>query len=56
MEQLLFVERLGIEIGYNLIPLADQSLPDGILAKINSLRKELAKELGFNCASNQVEG
>ncbi len=47
IEQLLFVERLGIEIGYNLIPLADQNLADGILAKINSLRKELAKELGF---------
>ncbi|MGR3317830.1 MAG: flagellar biosynthesis protein FlhA [Candidatus Anammoxibacter sp.] len=47
IEQLLFVERLGIEIGYNLIQLADQSLTGGILDRINILRKELAKELGF---------
>ena len=47
IEKLLFVERLGIEIGYNLIQLADQSLTGGILDRINILRKELAKELGF---------
>lgn len=47
IEQLLFVERLGIEIGYNLIQLADQNRSGGILERINILRKELARELGF---------
>lgn len=47
IEQLLFVERMGIEIGYNLIQLADQNLSGGILERINILRKELAKDLGF---------
>ncbi|MGR3219758.1 MAG: flagellar biosynthesis protein FlhA [Candidatus Anammoxibacter sp.] len=47
IEQLLFVGRLGIEIGYNLIQLADQSLTGGILDRINMLRRELAKDVGF---------
>ena len=47
IEQLLYVERLGIEIGYNIIQLADQNLSGGILERINILRKELARELGF---------
>ncbi len=47
VEKLLFVERLGIEIGYNLIHLADPSLNGGILERINLLRRELAREMGF---------
>ncbi len=47
VEKLLFVERLGIEIGYNIIHLADPKLNGGILERINLLRRELAREVGF---------
>lgn len=47
VEKLLFVERIGIEIGYNLIHLADPGLSGGILDRINLLRRELAREIGF---------
>lgn len=47
MEKLLRVERLGIEIGYNLIHLADPELSGGILERIDLLRREIARELGF---------
>lgn len=47
VEKLLFVERLGIEIGYNIIHLADPKLNGGILERINLLRRELAREVGI---------
>lgn len=47
MEKLLRIERLGIEIGYNLIHLADPELNGGILERIDLLRREIARELGF---------
>ncbi len=46
-EKMLVVDRLGIEIGYRLIPLVDPSRGGGVLERINSMRCQLAKETGI---------
>ena len=46
-ESLLQVDRMGIEVGYKLVPLVDPKKTGGVLSRINSLRKQLAKDLGI---------
>lgn len=47
VEKLLVVDRLGIEIGYKLIPLVDPTKGGGVLDRINAMRRQLAKEIGI---------
>ena len=47
MAQVIQVDRLAIEVGYQLIPLLDPSQNDEMLRKIRSLRKQLAQKLGM---------
>jgi flagellar biosynthesis protein FlhA len=46
-ESFLQVDRLGIEVGYKLVPLVDPKKAGGVLSRINSLRKQLARDLGI---------
>jgi flagellar biosynthesis protein FlhA len=46
-EDLLAGDRLGVEIGYRLIPLVDKERGGTLLDRITSLRKQLARELGM---------
>ncbi|MFC5606409.1 flagellar biosynthesis protein FlhA [Variovorax soli] len=41
------VDPLGMEVGYRLIPLVDQSQNGELLGRIKSIRKKIAQELGF---------
>lgn len=47
VEKLLVVDRLGVEIGYKLIPLVDPTKGGGVLDRINAMRRQLAKEIGI---------
>ncbi len=47
IESFLHVDRLGIEVGYKLVPLVDPKKTGGVLSRINSLRKQLARDLGI---------
>ncbi|MCR9247957.1 MAG: flagellar biosynthesis protein FlhA [bacterium] len=47
LEDLLAVDRLGIEIGYRLIGLVDPGKHGGLLDHIRSLRRQFAQSLGF---------
>ena len=47
LENLLAVDRLGIEIGYRLIGLVDPGKHGGLLDHIKSLRRQFAQSLGF---------
>ncbi|MDJ0837108.1 MAG: flagellar biosynthesis protein FlhA [Acidobacteriota bacterium] len=44
---LLNLDRLGLEIGYGLIPLVDTENDGNILERLHSLRRQLAVELGI---------
>ena len=46
-ENLLQVDRMGIEVGYKLVPLVDPKKTGGVLSRINSLRKQLARDIGI---------
>ena len=46
-ESLLQVDRMGIEVGYKLVPLVDPKKTGGVLSRINSLRKQLARDIGI---------
>ena len=46
-ESFLQVDRLAIEVGYKLVPLVDPKKTGGVLSRINSLRKQLARDLGI---------
>jgi len=46
-ESLLQVDRMGIEVGYKLVPLVDPKKAGGVLSRINSLRKQLARDIGI---------
>ncbi|MGR3292797.1 MAG: flagellar biosynthesis protein FlhA [Candidatus Scalindua sp.] len=46
-ENLLQVDRMGIEVGYKLVPLVDPKKAGGVLSRINSLRKQLARDIGI---------
>ncbi|CAB1370551.1 flagellar biosynthesis protein FlhA [Denitratisoma oestradiolicum] len=41
------VDVLGLEVGYRLIPLVDQSQDGDLLKRIRGLRKKFAQEVGF---------
>ena len=43
----LGVETVRIKIGKGLLPLADMNIPDSLLTKIVTVRKELTDELGY---------
>ena len=47
IEDLLSVDRLGIEIGYRLISIVDPGRHGGLLEHIASLRRNFASSLGF---------
>ncbi len=46
-ESLLQVDRMGIEVGYKLVPMVDPKKAGGVLSRINSLRKQLARDIGI---------
>jgi flagellar biosynthesis protein FlhA len=41
------LDTIGLEVGYRLIPLVDNSQGGELLARIKGVRKKLSKELGF---------
>jgi flagellar biosynthesis protein FlhA len=41
------VDLLGLEVGYRLVPLVDQSQGGDMLARIKGVRRKLTQELGF---------
>lgn len=47
VERLLHVDRMGIEVGYKLVPLVDPHKNGGILERINALRKQMARDIGL---------
>jgi flagellar biosynthesis protein FlhA len=46
-DDVALVDPLGMEVGYRLIPLVDQSQNGELLGRIKSIRKKIAQELGF---------
>ena len=47
IEDLIVTDRIGIEIGYRLIPLVDKDRNGTLLDRITALRKQLAREKGL---------
>jgi flagellar biosynthesis protein FlhA len=41
------VDRIGLEVGYRLVPLVDKSQGGELLARIRGVRRKLSQELGF---------
>ena len=46
-DDVALVDPLGMEVGYRLIPLVDQTQNGELLARIKSIRKKVAQEIGF---------
>ncbi len=46
-QNLLQVDRMGVEVGYKLVPLVDPKKTGGVLSRINSLRKQFARDMGI---------
>jgi flagellar biosynthesis protein FlhA len=46
-DDVALVDPLGMEVGYRLIPLVDQTQNGELLGRIKSIRKKIAQELGF---------
>lgn len=46
-ENLLQVDRMGVEVGYKLVPLVDPKKTGGVLNRISTLRKQLARDMGI---------
>ncbi|MEJ8811128.1 flagellar biosynthesis protein FlhA [Variovorax ureilyticus] len=46
-DDVAMVDPLGMEVGYRLIPLVDQSQQGELLGRIKSIRKKIAQEIGF---------
>ena len=40
-------DRMGIEVGYRLVPLVDPQKNGGILERINALRRQMARDMGI---------
>jgi flagellar biosynthesis protein FlhA len=47
VEDLLVSDRIGVEIGYRLIPLVDKDRGGTLLDRVTALRKQLAREQGL---------
>src|SRR3972149_6411141 len=47
VEKLLHVDRMGIEVGYRLVPLVDPQKNGGILGRSNALRRQMARDMGI---------
>lgn len=47
VERLLHVDRMGIEVGYKIVPLVDPLKNGGILERINALRRQMARDMGM---------
>jgi flagellar biosynthesis protein FlhA len=41
------VDRIGLEVGYRLVPLVDRAQDGELLRRIRGIRKKIAQELGF---------
>ncbi len=41
------VDRLGLEVGYRLVPLVDRSQDGELLRRVRGIRKKIAQDLGF---------
>ena len=41
------VDRLGLEVGYRLVPLVDSKARGDLLARVRGVRRKLSQELGF---------
>jgi flagellar biosynthesis protein FlhA len=46
-DDVAMVDPLGMQVGYRLIPLVDQSQQGELLGRIKSIRKKIAQEVGF---------
>ncbi|MDM0002174.1 flagellar biosynthesis protein FlhA [Variovorax sp. J22P240] len=46
-DDIALVDPLGMEVGYRLIPLVDQSQQGELLGRIKSIRKKIAQDIGF---------
>lgn len=46
-DDVALVDPLGMEVGYRLIPLVDQSQQGELLGRIKSIRKKIAQDIGF---------
>ncbi|MEJ7687147.1 MAG: flagellar biosynthesis protein FlhA [Variovorax sp.] len=46
-DDVALVDPLGMQVGYRLIPLVDQSQQGELLGRIKSIRKKIAQEVGF---------
>ena len=47
IESLLPIDRLGLEMGYGIIPLVDAESDGELLERIKSIRRQIALEVGF---------
>ncbi len=47
LEDLLKLDELSLEVGYSLVPLVDATQGGQLLARVKSLRSNLAQQLGF---------
>lgn len=47
VEAMLKVDRMGVEVGYKLVPLVDPKKVGGVLGRISALRKQLARDMGI---------
>ncbi|MDH5752396.1 MAG: flagellar biosynthesis protein FlhA [Deltaproteobacteria bacterium] len=47
IEAMLPIDRLGLEMGYGLIPLVDAEQDGELLERIKSIRRQIALEMGF---------
>jgi flagellar biosynthesis protein FlhA len=46
-DDVAMVDPLGMQVGYRLIPLVDQSQQGELLGRIKSIRKKIAQDIGF---------
>ncbi|MGR9106359.1 MAG: flagellar biosynthesis protein FlhA, partial [Gammaproteobacteria bacterium] len=46
-EDVMPVDRIGLEVGYRLIPLVDKGQGGQLMARIKGIRKKLSQEFGF---------
>lgn len=47
MMELIVIDAMELEIGYSLIPLIDDEMPDNLLKRITGIRRQMMAELGL---------